>query len=186
MATTSSPLPIGSQAPAFSLPDVCEQGALWTLGANKAAPATVVIFMCNHCPYVVHIIEHLGATVKQLLNRGVEVVAICSNDSVAYPDDAPVAMAGFAAKHAWTAPYLSDETQDVARRYMAACTPEFYILDANLCIAYHGRYDSSRPGSGIPVTGKDLLNAVEQVLIGEVPAEQLPSIGCSIKWKTAG
>lgn len=182
-ATTSSTLSLGTKAPTFTLPDVCRQGAPWTLGETPSA-ATVIVFMCNHCPYVVHLIEHMSALMSDLIHRGVTVVGICSNDAQQYPDDAPDRMVEFARKHQWPCPYLYDESQDVARAYGAQCTPEFFVLDDTLTVVYRGRYDASRPGSGIPVTGEDLFHAVDAVLNGMTPsAEQLPSIGCSIKWK---
>jgi peroxiredoxin len=182
-ATTSSLFPLGAIAPKFSLPDVCNQGAPWTLGEVPYA-ATVIVFMCNHCPYVVHLIDHMASAFADLQRRGVSVVGICSNDAERYPDDSPARMQEFAVRHQWTGPYLHDATQDVARAYMAQCTPEFFVLDSNFNVVYRGRYDETRPGSTAEITGSDLLQAVNAVLAGAaVPDDQIPSIGCSIKWK---
>ncbi len=182
-ATSSSQLPLGTTAPAFTLPDVRLKGAPWTLG-EQPSEATVIVFMCNHCPYVVHVIDHMSQLFTELISRGVNVVGICSNDAARYPDDAPERMAEFANRHAWPSPYLHDESQAVAKAYQAACTPEFFVLDRDLRVQYRGRYDEARPGNGAAVTGADLSRAVDCVLNGRAPdADQIPSIGCSIKWK---
>jgi thiol-disulfide isomerase/thioredoxin len=144
----------------------------------------VVAFICNHCPYVVHVIEEFVAFAREAQKLGVRVIAISSNDPAKYPEDAPERMTVFAANYGFTFPYLFDESQDIARAYSAACTPDLYVFDADLACVYRGRLDESTPGNGKPVTGTDLREAVESVLNGQpVSEEQWPSIGCSIKWR---
>jgi peroxiredoxin len=160
-------------------------GALTSLdGVAADARAVVVAFICNHCPYVKHIRSTFAARAREWQARGVAVVGINSNDADAYPDDSPEAMAREIAEHGYTFPYLIDDTQDAATTYGAACTPDLFLFDAERRLVYHGQFDGSRPGSGAPVTGDDLAAAVDAVLAGEaVPADQRPSVGCSIKWK---
>ncbi len=182
--TPSTMLPLGTSAPNFNLPD--PSGKLVSLDdANfKNAPALLVAFLCNHCPFVKHIQKQFAALAKEYQARGVAVVAINSNDVESYPDDRPEKMAEESQQADYTFPYLYDESQQVAKAYRAACTPDLYLFDRNRRLAYRGQFDDSRPGNGRPVTGTDLRTALDAVLAGRaVPAEQRPSIGCNIKWK---
>jgi hypothetical protein len=146
----------------------------------------VVLFICNHCPYVVHIRKELVRAAHEALDRGLGVVAINSNDGEAYAKDGPAAMARLAKEEGWRFPFLFDETQDVARAFHAACTPDLYVFDADRRLVYRGQFDDSRPSNGKPVTGSDLRAAVEAVAAGRAPsAEQRPSVGCNIKWRRA-
>jgi len=184
MARTPSTqrLPIGSQAPAFSLPDAL--GKVWNLRELADGKPLVVVFACNHCPYVIHVRSALGAMAGELQQRGVSFVAINSNDSLQYPDDAPEKMPAFAKEAGWNFPYLVDAKQDVAHQWHAACTPDFFLLDAAGKLAYAGQFDGSRPKSETPVTGQDLRRAIEAVLSNQpIPSPQIPSLGCNIKWK---
>ena len=182
VATASVMLPLGTAAPEFSLPDT--GGRLVSLSDFEDAPALLVVFMCNHCPYVKHVADALAALAREYQERGVAVVGINANDVEDYPDDAPSKMAEEAKRRGYTLPYLYDETQEVAKAYRAACTPDFYVFDRDRRLVYRGQMDSSRPGSGIPVTGKDLRAALDAVLDGRpVPKDQTPSLGCNIKWK---
>jgi peroxiredoxin len=175
-------LPLGTHAPDFSLPNV--DGRTVALGDFKDAKALLVIFMCNHCPFVKHVAPELTRLAKDYQPRGVAVVAINSNDAVNYPDDAPAKMAEEAKHRGYSFPYLFDETQQVAKAYRAACTPDFYLFGGSRQLVYRGQLDASRPDSGIPVTGADLRAALDAVLAGKAPsADQKPSIGCNIKWK---
>lgn len=180
--TASTMLPLGTAAPDFSLPDT--MGNIVKLSDFKGSPALLVIFMCNHCPYVKHVREGLAALAKEYQGRGVAVVGINSNDVENYPDDSPDKMAEEVMSAGYTFPYLFDETQEVAKAYRAACTPDFYVFDHNQHLVYRGQMDDSRPKSGDPVTGQDLRAALDAVLAGkDVPADQVPSAGCNIKWK---
>jgi peroxiredoxin len=184
MARTPSTqrLPIGSPTPAFSLPDAL--GKVWTLRELAAGKPLVVVFACNHCPYVIHVRSALGILAGEFQKRGVSFVAINSNDSLQYPDDAPAKMPDFAKSAGWNFPYLVDATQEVAHQWHAACTPDFFLLDGVGKLAYAGQFDSSRPKSETPVTGEDLRRAIEAVLSNHpVPSPQIPSLGCNIKWK---
>ena len=184
MARTPSTqrLPIGSPAPAFSLPDAL--GKVWTLSDLADGKPLVVVFACNHCPYVIHVRTALGTLAEEFQKRGVSFVAINSNDSIQYPDDAPDKMPAFAKAAGWNFPYLVDATQEVARQWHAACTPDFFLLDASGKLAYAGQFDPSRPKSETPVTGEDLRRAIEAVLSNQpIPSPQIPSLGCNIKWK---
>ena len=182
MAATSLMTPLGIQAPSFSLPDT--SGKLVSLSDFAGAPALLVVFLCNHCPYVKHLQHHLGKLIAEYQRRGLAAVGISANDPVRYPDDAPARMAEVAKEAGYTFPYLFDETQAVAKAYRAACTPDFFLFDRDQRLAYRGQYDGSRPGNPMPVTGADLRAAIEAVLAGKpAPSEQRPSIGCSIKWK---
>lgn len=175
-------LPLGTPAPAFRLPDT--QGRTCTLEDHAAAPALLVAFLCNHCPYVKHILPGLAAFTREYGPRGLAVVAISSNDVSAFPEDAPQAMAAVARDHGFTFPYLYDESQDVALAYQAICTPDFFLFDRARRLVYRGQFDDSRPNNGVPVTGHSLRAAADAVLAGRpVPGEQRPSVGCSIKWK---
>lgn len=183
MAQTPSTMqPLGMKAPDFSLPGV--DGKTYSLADFAHAKALLVMFICNHCPFVKHVRSELAKLGKDYQPRGVAVVAINANDAEKYPDDSPAKMKEEAAAAGYTFPYLFDESQDVAKAYGAACTPDFFVFDAQRNLVYRGQLDDSRPTNGIPVTGKDLRAALDAVLAGKpVPAEQKPSIGCNIKWK---
>ena len=182
MAVTSTMLPLGTAAPRFSLPS-CLGGTV-SLQDFSSAPALLVIFMCNHCPYVKHIQKPLAALVKEYQAKGVAAVGISSNDVASHPEDGPEAMAKAAREIGYTFPFLYDETQEVAKAYHAACTPDFFLFDAKRKLVYRGQMDGSRPGNDTPITGADLRRAMDAVLAGKpVPGEQRASIGCGIKWK---
>jgi peroxiredoxin len=175
-------LPLGTKLPAFRLPDT--GGKLVSSDDFQSAPVLLVAFICNHCPFVKHIREKFVELARSYQQRGVAVVAINSNDAVAYPDDSPQAMAEIAQQFGFTFPYLYDETQAVAKAFHAACTPDLYVFDRERKLVYRGQFDDSRPGNDKPVTGKDLQQALDNLLAGRpVPQEQKPSIGCNIKWK---
>jgi peroxiredoxin len=177
-------LGLGTQAPDFRLPDAAGGGKEVALADFAAAPALLVAFICNHCPFVQHVAGELAALSRDLPAQGVAMVAISSNDVVAYPADSPEAMAEEAARQGWAFPYLYDETQAAAQGYRAACTPDFFLFDADRKLVYRGQLDASRPGNGLPVTGSDLRAAVDAVLAGRpAPTDQRPSLGCNIKWK---
>jgi len=183
--TASTMLSLGTPAPDFSLPDA--EGNLVSLSDFEDAPALLVIFMCNHCPFVKHVADGLARLAKEYQERGAAVVGINSNDVANYPDDAPAKMAEEIKLRGYTFPYLYDETQEVAKAYQAACTPDFYIFDEQRLLVYRGQMDSSRPQSGVEVTGEDLQAALDAVLGGlPVPEDQTPSLGCNIKWKPGG
>jgi peroxiredoxin len=180
--TPSTMLPLGTTAPEFDLPD--PRGRHVTLAEFKGAPALLVMFLCNHCPYVKHIQRDLADFVRDYQKRQVAVVAINANDVANYPDDSPARMAEDSVRLGYTFPYLFDESQAVARAYQAACTPDFFLFDRDRKLVYRGQFDDSRPGNNLPVTGNDLRAALDAVLDGRpVPADQKPSIGCNIKWK---
>lgn len=180
--TPSTMLPLGTPAPDFSLVNI--DGQTVSLADFEGAPALLVIFMCNHCPYVIHIADHLAQLAHEYQTRGVAIVGINSNDIATHPADSPEQMVAEADSRGYTFAYLYDETQEVAKEYRAACTPDFFLFDENQKLAYRGQLDSSRPDSGIPVTGEDLRAALDAVLDGKKPAEeQTPSLGCNIKWK---
>lgn len=182
VVTASKMLVLGTKAPDFSLPDT--KSNIVSLGDFAEAPALLVVFMCNHCPYVKYILSDLVRLVKEYQNKGVAVVGINSNDFVNFADDSPEMMAKVAKKAGFTFPYLFDETQEVAKAYRAACTPDFFLFDKERKLVYRGQMDDSRPGNNIPVTGLDLIKAMNAVLAGrQVSSEQKPSIGCNIKWK---
>lgn len=179
-------VPLGTKAPDFSLPEVISGEKITLKQVADQKKATVVMFLCNHCPYVQHIQEVLVQRAKHYLKQGVGFVAISSNDVTNYPEDNPVAMAQVAVDWQFPFPYLYDETQDVARAYHAACTPDFFVYDANLALVYRGQLDQARPGKSHPVTGNDLFSALDCVISGkQVNPEQHPSMGCNIKWKQA-
>lgn len=181
--TPSNMLPLGTKAPHFSLYDTVSQTTL-SLDELKSPIATVIFFICNHCPFVHHINSGLVTLSNEYQKRGIAFIAINANDITLYPEDAPNKMAETAKKLGYSFPYLFDETQEVARAYQAACTPDFYIFDKNLACVYRGQMDDSRPGNGIPVTAKDIRAALDCLLNGQPVAEnQKPSIGCNIKWK---
>jgi peroxiredoxin len=182
--TPSRMVELGAKAPDFSLPDV--DGRVVSLGDYHDAPGLLVIFMCNHCPYVKHIRASLAEVTSALMKQGLGVVGINSNDVALYPADSPEKMKEEKAAAGYPFAYLFDATQAVAKAYQAECTPDLFLYDKHRKLVYRGQWDASRPGSGIPVTGKDIKEAAEQVLKGmPVTVPQVPSIGCNIKWKTA-
>jgi len=183
-ATPSVMTPLGSKAPDFKLPDTIS-GNHVSLQDVKGKKATVVMFICNHCPYVKHVNPALVKIARELKSGDVSFVAISSNDIKQYPEDGPQQMKVTAKQGGYTFPYLYDETQEVARAYDAACTPDFFVYDSDLALAYRGQFDDSRPGNNIPVTGSDLRKAIETLVAGkQVSPKQKPSIGCNIKWKS--
>ena len=181
--TPSTMLPLGTKAPGFRLPDT--EGKTVSLDDFRDAPALVVLFICNHCPYVKHIRRALAAVGADMQKKGVAVVAVNSNDAETYPDDSPEKMAREKQETGYPFPYLFDETQEVAKAYHAACTPDIYVFDGARRLAYRGQFDASRPGNDKPSDGRDLREAVARVVAGASldPAAQIPSIGCNIKWK---
>jgi peroxiredoxin len=180
--TPSTMLPLGTKAPNCSLPNV--DGRTVSLSDFDGAPALLVIFMCNHCPYVIHVAPELARLAKEYQGRGVAVVGINANDAGSHPADSPEQMVHEVENRGYTFPYLYDETQEVAKAYRAACTPDFYVFDKNQRLTYRGQMDSSRPNSGKPLTGEDLRAALDATLAGKpVSSDQKPSIGCNIKWK---
>lgn len=181
--TASTMLPLGTDAPPFSLRD--SGGNIVSLRDFKGAPALLVIFICNHCPFVKHIHHGMLELIRDYQAKGVAVVAISSNDVKTFPEDSPEIMARLAKQFDYTFPYLYDEAQEVAKAYRAACTPDFFLFDGNRKLVYRGQIDDSRPGNNKPVTGRDLREALDAVLEGrEITWEQKPSIGCNIKWKS--
>jgi peroxiredoxin len=180
--TASTMLPLGTPAPDFSLPDT--KSNIISIDDFKDTPALLVIFMCNHCPFVKHILKGMVELIKKYQEKGVAVVGINSNDVASFPEDRPEMMAKIAKAAGYTFPYLYDETQEVAKAYRAACTPDFFLFDKKRKLVYRGQMDDSRPGNNIPVTGIDLRAALDAVLAGgKVSDKQKPSIGCNIKWK---
>jgi len=180
--TPSTMLPLGTKAPPFSLASV--DGRMVSLDDFKSAPALLVAFICNHCPFVKHVAAGFGQLAREYQAKGAAVVAINSNDPIGYPADSPEQMVHEVENRGYTFPYLFDETQAVAKAYKAACTPDFYLFDKDRKLVYRGQMDDSRPDSGIAVTGKDLRAALDAVLAGKpVNEKQRPSIGCNIKWK---
>jgi peroxiredoxin len=176
-------LPLGTAAPDFQLPDAVS-GRIISLRDFQTAPALLVMFLCNHCPYVKHVQAGMTKMAKDFQVPGVGVVAISSNDVANYPDDSPEKMREEAARAGYTFPYLYDESQAIAQAYRAACTPDFFLFDAAKKLVYRGQMDDARRGNDLPVTGRSLREAVEAVLSGRpVPANQVPSLGCNIKWK---
>ncbi len=181
-STLSTMMPLGTIAPDFTLFDTVSGHHLGL--RDTAAPATVVAFFCNHCPYVLHIIHGFVEFAKEMQRLGVRVIAISSNDPAQYPQDGPEQMTLFAQHHGFTFPYLYDRTQEVAKAYGAACTPDLYVFDKDLTLAYRGRFDAATPGNAEPVTGNDLRAATTAIIAGDpVGPDQIPSIGCSIKWR---
>jgi len=175
-------LALGTAAPDFRLPDT--NGKIVALADFASAPALVVMFICNHCPYVRHIRSGLAEFGREYQKRGAAIVAISANDIETHPEDSPARMAQEAKAAGYTFPYLYDAPQAVAKAYKAACTPDIYLFDKGRKLVYRGQFDASRPGNGVPVTGKDLRAAVDAVLGGKpVSAHQTPSMGCNIKWK---
>jgi peroxiredoxin len=181
--TASTMLELGTSAPGFSLPNV--DGETVSLANFSGSPALLIAFICNHCPFVVHIRDGFVKFAKDYQAKGVSVVAISSNDIGAYPQDGPDKMREDAERFGYTFPYLLDETQSVAKAYKAACTPDLFLFDKNQKLVYRGQFDSSRPSNGQPVTGADLRAACDAILAGRpIPEPQKPSIGCNIKWKS--
>ena len=180
--TPSTMLPLGTAAPDFKLPDT--GGKMVSLANFKGQPALLVAFICNHCPYVIHLRAGLAQLARDYLPRNVSMAGISSNDAANYPADSPDKMKEEAKKAGYLFPYLYDETQAVAKSYRAACTPDIFLFDRNQRLVYRGQFDASRPNNGIPVTGNDLRAALDAVLTGKAVSEkQIPSIGCNIKWK---
>jgi thiol-disulfide isomerase/thioredoxin len=174
---------LGTPVPGFSLDDAVS-GRKVSVAEFGDASALLVMFICNHCPFVQHVLPELAQLERSYRSRGLGILAVNANDVQAYPADAPAEMARLARQEGWGFPFLLDETQDVARAFRAACTPDFFLFDHGRRLAYRGQLDDSRPGNGVPVTGKDLRGAIEAVLAGRpVPPEQRPSVGCNIKWK---
>jgi len=182
--TPSNMLPLGTPLPDTTLPD--PGGETWKLSQRMGDKGLLIMFICNHCPFVIHIAPFLEELNDKLNTLGIRCIAISSNDVEEYPADSPRKMAQFASEYKLAFPYLYDESQRVAKSFDAACTPDFFLFDHNKKLAYRGQLDDSRPGNDIPVTGRDLLAAAEQVARGEQPpeSEQKPSMGCNIKWKS--
>ena len=180
--TISTMLPLGTKAPSFHLPD--PHGKLVSSDDFKDAPALLVVFMCNHCPYVKHIRSRFSELTKEYQARGVATIGISSNDVGSFPEDGPEKMAEEIQQAGYTFPYLYDESQNVAKAYHAACTPDFFMFDRDRRLVYRGQFDDSRPSNGRPATGKDLRAALDAVLSGSpLTSDQKPSSGCNIKWK---
>jgi peroxiredoxin len=184
MAMASMMLPLGTSAPAFALRDVVSE-EVYSLDSFKGEKALLVMFICRHCPYVVHVQDELAGIGETYQDSGLGIIAISSNDPGQYPDDAPERLKEMAQRLRFVFPFCFDETQEVAKAYKAACTPDFYLFDAQRRLVYRGQLDDSRPGNGKPVTGRDLRAAIDAVLAGRpVNSNQKPGIGCSIKWKS--
>lgn len=180
--TPSTMLPLGTAAPDFSLMNV--DGRCLSLADVAGPRGTVVMFLCNHCPFVKHVADQLAALGRDVMPQGIGVVAISSNDVATHPADSPEQMVRESEERGYPFPYLFDETQEVAKAYRAACTPDFYLFDGEQRLVYRGQLDESRPDSGIPVTGADLRRAIDAVLTGQpIPEPQRPSLGCNIKWR---
>ena len=181
--TASTMLPLGSKAADWNLQDSVSD-KFFSLADLASPKATVIMFICNHCPYVKHIQSELVALARDYQPKGISIIAINSNDVINYPEDSPAKMKEAAEHNGYTFPYLFDESQDVAKAYKAVCTPDFYVFDGDLECAYRGQLDDSRPSNGIPVTGKDIREALDSLLTGEkVNPYQRASTGCNIKWK---
>ncbi len=179
----SNMLPIGTKAPDFSLLDTVSD-AILHLSELKGEKGTVIMFICNHCPFVIHVNSELVAIANDYASKGISFTAISSNDAVNYPQDSPEKMKVHARNEYYPFPYLYDEIQDIAKAYDAACTPDFYVFDKELKLTYRGQLDNSRPGNGLPVTGEDLKHILDCILQNKENTQlQKPSIGCSIKWK---
>ncbi len=180
--TPSTMLPLGTEAPEFSLPDT--DGNIVTLEEFRGSAGLVVMFICNHCPFVIHVAPEIAALAEEYQDQGVGFVAISANDVSTHPDDSPEKMKEEKEKQGYTFPYLYDETQDVAKAYHAACTPDFFVFDQFMKLVYRGQLDDSRPGNDKPLNGKDLRAALDNLLMGKpIPEAQKPSLGCNIKWK---
>ena len=180
--TPSTMLPLGTRAPDFTLPNV--DGRLVSLASAAGPKGALVMFICNHCPFVKHVADQLAALGRDFMPQGIGIVAISANDVATHPADSPEQMVHEAEERGYPFPYLYDASQEVAKAYHAACTPDFFLFDGTRSLVYRGQLDASRPGNDVPVTGADLRAALEAVLAGRVPAgNQTPSIGCNIKWK---
>ncbi len=181
--TPSNMIPLGTRAPDFTLPDVVSGNPV-SLDDLKSESAVVIMFICNHCPYVKHVIDQVVILANDYIPQGVTFAGINSNDVENYPEDSPKKMKLLAEKLDFPFPYLFDESQETAKAYKAACTPDFYIFDRDLKLVYRGQLDDSRPGNNIPVTGADIRDALDRILAGRtVSSHQKPGIGCNIKWK---
>ncbi|MBU2899736.1 thioredoxin family protein [Maribacter sp. 6B07] len=181
--TESNMLALGTVAPEFSLMDTVSEKTM-NLHAMNGEVGTLIMFICNHCPFVIHVNPEIVKMAKEFQSKGIQFIAISSNDVEKYPEDAPHFMRIKAKAENYTFPYLYDEDQTVAKAYDAACTPDFFLFDNELKLVYRGQLDDSRPGNGLPLTGIDLRNAMENLIKGkEISAIQKPSIGCNIKWK---
>ncbi|MCF7560289.1 thioredoxin family protein [Sabulilitoribacter multivorans] len=181
--TPSNMIPLGTKAPEFNLLDTVSHKTL-SLQELKGDKGTVIMFICNHCPFVIHVNSELVSIANFYIKQGISFIAISSNDVINYPQDSPENMTIHAKENHYPFPYLYDETQDIAKAYDAACTPDLYVFDKDLKLAYRGQLDDSRPGNGIPLTGKDLRQAINCLLENKENLEpQKPSIGCNIKWK---
>lgn len=182
-AILSSMLPLGTKAPDFKLYNPTAD-LYQSLDELKSKKATVVVFMCNHCPYVIHILKKFVEISDKYIQHGISFIAVNPNDVIKYPDDSPEKMKELAENYNFNFSYLYDETQSTAIKYKAACTPDFFVFDKDMFLVYRGQFDNSRPNNGVPVSGIDLSNALDAILNGkEIDSEQFPSIGCSIKWK---
>ena len=180
--TASTMLELGAQAPSFALPDTT--GKIVRFDDFKASAGLLVVFLCNHCPYVKHIQRELAAIGREYIPKGIAMVGINANDAVAHPDDSFTRMGEEAWRAEYSFPYLYDETQAVAKAYRAACTPDFFLFDRDRMLVYRGQLDDARPGKETPVTGRDLRRALDALLAGRpISEEQQPSMGCNIKWK---
>lgn len=181
--TPSNMLPLGTTAPYFELPDTISD-TLIDLETVKGKNGTVIMFICNHCPFVIHVNKEMVAIANTYSKKGIGFVAISSNDAIKYPQDAPDKMKLHAKNEKYPFPYLYDESQDIAKAYDAACTPDFYVFDEDLKLVYRGQLDDSRPGNSKPVTGSDLRHALDCLIENKKNTKpQKPSIGCNIKWK---
>ena len=182
--TPSNMLPLGTVLPSFDLPDTISDTA-YSSASLEGAAGSVIMFICNHCPYVIHVQDELVRMANDYQSKGIKFVAISSNDVANYPADAPELMKIRAEELGFSFPYLYDETQEVAKAYQAACTPDFYLFDKDLKCTYRGRMDGSTPGNGVAVTGEDLRKAIDMLLAGQAmdESDQRPSMGCNIKWK---
>ncbi len=184
-ATPSTMLPLGTHAPSWTMINTVDGRTVRYPSGNASDPITVIAFICNHCPYVLHIIDRFVDVAQWAQQQGVQILCVSSNDPATYPQDGPEQMQHFAAAHRFTFPYLFDESQEVARSYQAACTPDFYLFDHSGVLVYRGRFDAATPGNSEPVTGGELRAAITAVLQGrQVSSTQLPSIGCNIKWRS--
>jgi len=182
VAVNSLMVPLGTEAPNFELPT--PEGKVYKLEDFKDKKGLLIIFMCNHCPFVKHVIKEIVNIANEYMKKDIAIIGINSNDFEKYPDDSPQKMVEFIEYMGIPFPYLIDETQEVAKLYKATCTPDFFLYDSDFKLYYRGQLDSSRPGNNIPVTGEDLRNALDSLLAGNPPPEnQKPSIGCNIKWK---
>ena len=178
----STLLPLGTAAPNFHLKDTVSSN-YYSLDDLKSNVATVIMFICNHCPFVIHVNNELVSMANEYKHKGVSFIAISSNDVEGYPEDSPDKMSIVAKVLKFPYPYLYDKRQKAAKAYDAACTPDFYVFDGEMKLSYRGRLDGSRPGNSVPVTGEDLRNAIDKTILGEKIEAQIPSVGCNIKWK---